>query len=199
MTLRELRSFLVVGVIFLAISPGCGQLQTPGSAGESSKDFYPNTDGYRWDYKQTSSSTTEVTTISDLRTGSKKLSSGTNVDVSLETMTSTNRPSTMEYYERVLDSGVWFYGTGVATTEAELFLPFPLAVGNTWRTSGGTSFNVVTVITAKETVKVPAGTFDAYRVESGSSTYWYGKGAGLVKIAGSGPSAVTLELTGKNF
>ena len=64
-------------------------------------------------------------------------------------------------------------------------LKLPLAVGNIWTTDGLNKYEALAV----ERIKVPAGTYDAFRVEHKyddpehlrKGTKWYADGVGVVK------------------
>lgn len=60
-------------------------------------------------------------------------------------------------------------------------LKLPHKDGNTWETETDKLFRRKSVAKKVETVKVPAGTFEAIRVEGGGVTTWYAPEVGLVK------------------
>jgi hypothetical protein len=65
--------------------------------------------------------------------------------------------------------------------EPYLLLKLPHKDGNTWENETDKLFRRKPVAKKVETVKVPAGTFEAIRVEAGEIVNWYAPGVGLVK------------------
>jgi hypothetical protein len=63
----------------------------------------------------------------------------------------------------------------------ECLLKLPHKDGNTWETETDKLFRRKHVAKKIETIKVPAGTFEAIRVEAGGVTSWYAPEIGLVK------------------
>jgi hypothetical protein len=69
-------------------------------------------------------------------------------------------------------------------------LKMPAKVGTKWELDGGTKY----AVTKEEEVEVPAGKFQAIRVESGAgtskTTLWFAPGVGLIKMASEGSDRV---------
>jgi hypothetical protein len=188
--------FLASAFTITAIITGCETLQKAEVTG--GREYFPNTDGYSWTYRATSSSTTEIQTSVFSFTGSATIDS-----LSVQIWKTGSPSGTFESYLRVTDADVKFYGspTYPSTVETSIFLVFPLKVGSKWNTYGTTEANVI----AQENVMVPLGTYNnCFKVQYGSGsmiTYmWFGKNVGMVKLQTiMGTVEVNGDLTSKNF
>ncbi len=210
----------IVCVLVLIGVLGCGQSvqqQTP-------VNYFPHNDGYSWEYAYVFTyGTVEVTmvktryfdgtaTLPGEETVQRLISS--EEVIGINHINSSSIMDSCGYY-LVDDSGVYYYGTSSnPITEADLILPFPLEIGTSWQRDGVT-FEVLGV----ETVSVPAGSFDAFKIgyvgEDDAEFYeWYADGVGLVKYYFGGVGTIvdtdggssrlvsfviTHELAEKNF
>lgn len=185
------KSILLLGLLVFAA--GCGHVISIVETG-----YYPHQDGYRWQYTFSTSTTTETTSLTISFNGTTTIW-GT---IEVQNWVSQTAGSISISYIKVTNDGVYSWGGNTSTAEAQtLQLPLPPTVGCTWRVSSATA-----EVLARENVTVPAGTFDCYKVRTTSATsytdYWYGAGAGIVKIATVNPSSsysATLVLNSKNF
>lgn len=218
-------SIIIVLTLVMGIM-GCGQVQKI-----SSVTNFPHADGSSWQYKNTITygtaegiyiETHYFNGIATLESGLKVQNYSSSQEVVKNLLFNTAQTvkalalSSAGYY-LVNDSGVYYYYS-VATSEAQLVVPLPLEVGQTWQDwqrDPVSSYEAV----VREEITVPAGTFNAIKVISKGLVdweyyAWYADGVGLVKsynkisnvlIArpdGSTTSATyvaTLELLSKNF
>lgn len=199
---------LVVSIISLIILLGCftqtteitSTTTTTTTAGEN---YFPHADGNTWYYAGTDGNTHTITVDGTAVIGTKVVQVFKTFNTS-----STGAGTTSEAYYLVSSSGVYNYGgSGWSTTEAFIYLSFPLAVGKSW-----TFYNIPPVLAtasveARENLVVPAGTFDCFKIkytylygtdEASSSNVWLGNGAGIVKSTNSS-STVETVLQSKNF
>ncbi|QJW97110.1 TapB family protein [Frigoriglobus tundricola] len=96
------------------------------------------------------------------------------------------------------ESGLARLGLGGTSFDAPLaMLQAPFRVGTTWKLKAA-GVEGTNTITAVETIKVPAGAFEAIRVDSDytlagqkrSCSFWYAPGIGLVKTMWDGKENV---------
>jgi hypothetical protein len=197
---------LLLGVVFMV---GCATVSSGGSGGSN---YFPSTNGYSWNYETfyTSSSSWSVTSYvstSEFTFDGTTTVDSTTVQIFRSTYISQYGVSTSETLFLVNDQGAFMYGPLQSpTTEAVTFLQFPLSVGAQWM-----AYDATVEVVAKETVTVPAGTFnDCYKIDmvpndpTYTSYLWFGPNVGIVKSFssssyGSSTSASTMELVRKNF
>jgi hypothetical protein len=107
-------------------------------------------------------------------------------------------------------------GTGVITPPVPI-IKYPVKSGASWTWKGSIRMGSMEIpasaqlkMVGRETVKIPAGTFNAYRVDMAltvsaqgqtqtiRNTYWFAPGAGLVKQSAQlpGPGGRTITMTG---
>ena len=178
------------------------------------KDYYPNADGDVWIYQLLtfmSGSTTESTAEATFN--------GTQVVDGLTAQIQIISGGALETQEALIiatNSDVKEYGSPDGpTTEANIRdLRFPSVVGDRWE------YDLVDDITtteplAVESINVPAGTFNCFKVRivgpSGptgypANIYWYAKDVGVVRritgyfyTSGAEVATLTLNLKSKNF
>lgn len=96
-------------------------------------------------------------------------------------------------YNRINSSGFYYYAD--LSAAPQVILEFPFGVGSTWTcTESGTtpfgSLKVTATVDKKESVTVPLGTYDCYKIiytyvylgiTKTLSTAWIAKGVGVVK------------------
>ena len=99
------------------------------------------------------------------------------------------------------DSGVYIFESVFGSfdnisTEQTLILPFPFDIGSSWTTTGSVDNISTSEVVARESVTVPAGQFDCYKIvrkticnfgglSVGTSEIWMGDGVGIVKVISS--------------
>jgi hypothetical protein len=171
-------SVLLVGFgLFGLLMAGCGLLQPASSGG--GQGYFPHADGYSW-RRTSADGATGVSTFE----GTTQIGS-TTTQVFKETWISiSGEVTTLETYIRIDDSGVYFYSPSYPDVSIT-YLSFPLEIGKSWQYAPISTAGVATVI-SKETVTVPAGSFECYEIKSVYPSgdifyYWYGNNAGLVK------------------
>ena len=207
--------FLLIAPILL-ISIGCGSsasttvvtttttvTTTSTSTTLAGRQYYPNTDGYSWTYRKTSTSstTTDATIYIDRFTFSGTAMAGSIEAQILKQENISPYPSTFENYKVITADYV-----KQLSPEAYTLLVFPLCLGASWTLYGSDEATVISF----ESVTVPAGTFNecfkvrmVHAVDSWADV-WYAKDVGMVKaIAFSGTPTywyqTETELTEKNF
>jgi len=140
---------LVPVVLFLV---GCG-------GGE--KDYFPITVGSVWNYQSTSTVTAPDTTITIVDTtkvevlGETTLNNGTKV---FEVVAGGGQYADTSYYEKT-DDYIFVYEDKASTTP-DTALALPLEEGKSWNVHKDTSYTETMQIIKKESVTVPAGTYD---------------------------------------
>jgi len=209
-----MKKYLLV-LFLVAISTmmiGCNITSSGGSSGGGA-EYFPNTNGNSWTFKSVgtqntpSSATTLIATTEMTVDGTTTVDSMT-VQIFRSVSTSSYGVSTSEALVLVNSNGVYTYGSvSSPSTEAITTMEFPLSVGSRWTGYGTSEVEVV----AKETVTVPAGTFNnCYKLSSITgnpsqvSYLWVGPNVGFVKsfssdISGSYTYVATMELMSKNF
>ncbi|MFH1386452.1 MAG: hypothetical protein ABIH50_02145 [bacterium] len=187
-------------VMFMLVVSGCSVLQTQSSGGGVS--YFPCNQGYTWTYSS-NDGYTQITSVE----GSTSIGSITVQKISSKYMSTSNSTMTSDAYYRVDGTGVYYHGSpsNYYSTGMQMFA-FPLEVGKTWMetTSGANSYKIM--VTAKENVTVPAGTFDCYKISmitkygtiETSSNVWLGDNVGIVKT-NSSTSTIESVLQSKNF
>jgi len=168
-------------------------------------NYYPHEDGYSWRYESSEGSgySGYIVTFE----GTATMADGLNAQFRKQTIFNSDgtNPTYVDFV-RVADAGVYFY-EDLLTTAASTYLEFPLAIGNSWTYYISDSFYGIITVEDRESVTVPVGTFDCYRlgfvymnegVEFARSKTWLGDGVGVVKgkIVGSDEESV---LVWKNF
>jgi hypothetical protein len=211
---------IILFCVFMIGSIGCGQTDTGETITTTSstisstttttqltggREYYPNTDGYIWTYRVTSTSTPDVYTMRTTFDGTATVDSVV-VQARRTEYILGNQISTYEGYFRVTDAGVFGYGSPSSpTTEARTEFVFPLEIGSSWTTDISTS-----EVVAIENVTVPLGTYNnCFKVvtsQPANDTYtnvWLASNVGIVKSEYFylNPPTVTTtsELTSKNF
>ncbi|MFH1361506.1 MAG: hypothetical protein ABIH69_02490 [bacterium] len=177
-------------------------------------NYYPSSDGLSWTYESRFVDSTNplnsyhITEKHTFRGSTNEVGTLTQIkQVENYRLDSTTLLSSRESMEKISSTNVEYYGTkGAPTLPPLVILQFPLAVGNSWSVYS----TVQGVVSAAETITVPAGTYPCYRVDFKTgeivlSSFWYAGGVGLVKserkalIGGSITAVGTQELTSINF
>jgi len=217
--MRE-RMVVIITILFVFVIlwiSGCGQMKDNSSV----TSFYPHVNGAVWRYKysrldqygRNSHYATEYFNgYSFLEDGLKVqnyyVSEETEaiLSVSVNTVNAFELFLTGFYY--IDNTGVYYYWS-TTEAEAQLILPLPLEVGNTWKRNDW-DFKAVTM----EEISTPAGIFKVIRVERQNPTRnecyeWYADGIGLIKSVTKAVdvrggvtmeiSVTTQELISKNF
>lgn len=190
---------IIVFCVLVIGLAGCNVTTSGTTTG--GREYFPNTDGYSWSYRTTSTSTPDVYTTRMTFDGTAAVGSVV-VQVARTEYTLGTLTNTYESYLRVTDTGVFAYGSSsYPTTEASTLYAFPLEVGNSWTTIYSTC-----EVLARENVTTPLGTYNncfKIRSQGSSSSYgdvWLAPNVGMVKMESVSPYAVgTQELTSKNF
>ena len=167
--------------LLLALLTGCGQ-QVSTSQDEG---YFPHGDGYSWTY--TVISTTEISGQDPYTTTTEETYyfDGTTVitdEIVAQNYCKEGNPTETHYF-LINDSVVYSFGTVIMpTTEAKVFLPYPLSIGEIWQSI----LNSTAEVLAYESVSVPLGTFDAYKIKRTYATgfkpfEWYAQNVGKVK------------------
>ena len=174
-------------------------------------EYFPNTNGYSWNYRHTSTDTTHESVPTLTSNGFTTIYGNTVQIWRSELSTPTlGTSSTYETYLKVTTGEVSMYGTSASpTSEPTVLLSFPLQIGSRWNLLSG--YTSEAIVTSFETISVPFGTFECFRVDlnvygiSPISSSWYARNVGMVKSvvytvsSGVIVSTATQELTGKNF
>lgn len=202
---KAIKVFLSLAVLIMVALyfAGCSLLQSAAGGGDG-ESYFPHAEGNTWALNGSDGSSRVMTVEGTAVIG------GATVQrfASSYRSASTGLPAIEVYYYRVDGSGVYFYGTaGDPFTAPIRMIVFPLEVGKTWNAiTIGSSYSINGAVAAKESVTVPAGTFECYRIvlttTSGTGTdtsvTWLGDNAGAVKTTNSS-STVETELAWKNF
>ncbi|MFA4844218.1 MAG: hypothetical protein WC632_04615 [Candidatus Margulisiibacteriota bacterium] len=172
------------------------------------RNYFPNTDGYSWQYNLNQSGAKMISTFN----GTTVINGSLNVQKYESTYLDSNGNvylSTIESYHVVNDSGVYFHGyPSYSTVEGSPLLLFPLETGKSWTYSSSGIYKTIITVMGQETITVPAGSFDCYKVayvsyngtvESSRVNYWFGNGVGLVKSTLDNANNDTIVLDSKNF
>jgi hypothetical protein len=144
-------------------------------------DYWPMAEGNTWEYRgveivaypDSTPDTAIVGEAMNLKCGSRvKLSDGT------DAWPMDDGDSTYAYFSDSRNAVLHY--TGVSDTKPDTWLLLPLEQGKTWPYS-----NVTMLVRGKETVEVPAGTYDdCWKVEmlvtGGSSFIWFAPNVGMV-------------------
>ncbi|NQT29546.1 MAG: hypothetical protein HQ596_03130 [Candidatus Saganbacteria bacterium] len=219
--------------VFSVAIIGCSQLQqSQGIDGGGGREYFPNTDGYSWSYVGTFSSTqsgdaypplmiTETSAVAQQTFDGTAVLDPLTVQIlkgestitveALDLSYSHTQTVTGEYYYRVTDSAVYYYGSYGNQGPEATYLVFPLEIGNSWVYSGTSEVLVEDI----EDVTVPAGTYsNCYKLSStGGGLMWLAQNVGIVKfqsgsnqvsvengvVVGVATTVSTYELTSKNF
>lgn len=191
----------VVFVGLALVMAGCSLLQPTSSGGGES--YFPHAQGNTWRHSSADGSSQVMTAE-----GSTSIGSTTVQIFSSTYISATGSVSTSEAYYRVDGSGVYAHGSSDYPSSIGLpFLSFPLEVGKTWDIVISGSYANKASVVAKESVTVPAGTFDCYKVnyftlngtiEIYNSNIWFGNNVGIVK-ANSSSSTIETILQWKSF
>lgn len=191
--------FMALAFTITAIVTGCETLQTVDATG--GREYFPNTDGYIWNYRSTQTGTTEIGLVKYSFNGTTTVGGLTVQKYKGEAFLGT-LANTSESLMRVTDTDVKTYGSTTSpTTEATNYFIFPLKIGNKWLISGTNEATVV----AQENVSVPAGTYiNCFKIRypygSSYTDMWLAKNVGIVKLLSySTTGALTMELTSKSF
>jgi len=191
-------SFVVSLFVF-----GCSQV-TDTTASSIAASYFPHEEGYTWRYEGNDGSgyiaTFEGTAVVF-----------DTIPVQLYRQSSyylSGSGSVSEIYMQINDSGVYIYGSlSSPTTEADTFLQFPLEIGNSWTYYNADLYTGRITVAARETVTVPAGAFDCYKlslvssygtIETDTANIWIGDGVGIVKTS-TDYSTYESQLAWKNF
>jgi len=167
---------------------------TVSGAGRS---YFPNKNGYSWKWSYPSG-VTYILTVE----GTKQIDS-TSAQIGKLTYIFNGYTGTTETYWKVDNTGAYYYPMGT-TSESFTVLSFPLEVGKTWTCTSPSHqyYDTTVTILATETVTVPGGTFDCYKVSyvaaGGTTYYWFGNWVGAVKALMAG-STEEVSLVWKNF
>ncbi|MGQ9465465.1 MAG: TapB family protein [bacterium] len=159
--MKKLLVFVPIALLII----GCG-------GGE--KDYFPLTEGNTWNYRAIATTTIGDSTFSD--TGTVKmeitakttLNNGTEVYEQIFTMVQERDTS----YLQETDDYLLSYDDK-ADTKPDTLIAFPLEEGKTWTVSKDSSYTETAKAMGKESVTVPAGTYDdCWKIEyiSTSST-----------------------------
>jgi len=197
---------LALGFMILAIITGCETLQKAATSG--GREYFPNTDGYSWTFRLSSSTTTEIATAKFTANGTTSIDGITVQKLKVE-MISGAHVSTSETLVRVTDSDVtWYTSASNPTSEALKMISFPLTIGSKWivnqlatMTSEGTVLSQENVGSYNDCFKVKIAS-----VSSPGNTidFWLAKDVGVAKVLITNLSGTTettnlAELTGKSF
>jgi hypothetical protein len=146
--------------------------------------YYPTTVGTTWVYEDPDGEETlTITKVEDVEEGKV---------VTVEKVTEKGRTPDEKMIVSV-GGLARIESMGSTYSPPMIMLKVPYRPGNTWKSDPARSEENAKVI-GVETVKVPAGTFEAVRVDakyaSGvpqpkPASFWYAPGVGLVKFAGS--------------
>ncbi|MEO0136486.1 MAG: hypothetical protein ABIL40_04575 [candidate division WOR-3 bacterium] len=142
---------LLVVVPFLLLLIGCG-------GGE--KDYWPLSVGNVWEYQAQITITTPDTNFTNTDTLKIEITQETTLDNGkkvFESITS-NGSSDTTYLEKTDD--YLFSYENKADTEPDTMLAFPLEEGKTWTVRKDSLFTETVKVLGKESVTVPAGTYD---------------------------------------
>jgi len=140
------------------------------------------------------------TRVYEIRTGAKVEGGYTDVvtkvekkDGALQVTITRERAGTTDFVTTiaVTSEGLTRVAIDGMTLEKPIpLLKMPAKVGTKWEVDGGAKYSV----TKEEEVEVPAGKFQAIRVESvagtSKSTLWFAPGVGLFKMASDGSDRV---------
>lgn len=194
---------LVAGILGLSLSfLGCGTQSINRVGGAT---FFPHKDGYAWTYELRSSNTSEVRFLR-YRFDNTAISpiSGT-VEATIWKSgfadASDVVSSEQESLTLISDAGVNIFESMFGSfdnilTDQTLILPFPFDVGSSWTTTGSAGNTSTSEVVARESVTVPAGQFDCYKIvrktffsyggpSVGTGEIWMGDGVGIVKVISS--------------
>jgi len=140
---------LVPVVLFLV---GCG-------GGE--KDYWPVTVGNIWNYQQVTNVTSPDTNITFTDTMKVEVTKETTLDNNtavFEVIQSSGTYADTSYWQKT-DKYLFWYDDK-ADTEPDTTLVFPIEEGNSWNVHKDSSYTETMHVIGKESVTVPAGTYD---------------------------------------
>jgi hypothetical protein len=221
-TNKAVMTLLVTSALWLALALGCSYLKkgttSPSSSGgesTGSKDYFPLRVGDSWQYRSTTAdgkqSEFTIKVLSDEKQGD-----GTSLYL-VETL-STFQPI-HDWYSK--PSG-WVLIHRIAYPKNEAlkadyqpvkqYLKNPLSVGSSWEWKGkgmmGVDIEESSRVTVTEAVEVPAGKFQAMKVETKviqggtpvTKIYWFANWVGMVKsMTDTGSVKSTTELLEYSF
>ena len=162
-------------------------------------EYYPHTDGYRWNYTYTPPGSPTSGNMAREFNGTQTFNS-----IACQKFVWTQDfAASSEILANVTSSDVKFYGTSSSpTTDATTWLSFPLQVGKTWTIYGSYTASVE----AFESITVPTGTYNAFKVfydygvPGARYYYWYAKDVGAVAFEIYWVTQnITATLSSKNF
>lgn len=193
--------FASMVVLFSVLVSSCSLLQSTSSGGGES--YFPSAIGNTWFSKGTDGTSSLTTVEGTITIGSITAKRFRSYNVSSPTYAYTN-----EVYYKVDSTGVYVHGQdGVTSSMGIPLLSFPLEVGKSWDIMVSGLNSTRATVLAKETITVPAGTFDCYKIvavsmygtiETYRSYLWLGNNAGMVKVT-MGSSTVESVLQWKSF
>lgn len=169
--------------------------------------YFPHEDGYRWEYRcRFVAGPSESSSFKRIRyfDGTTILPSGLTVqnfivtdEVAAHAAKAFSKINTFglllsspKNYCYIDGTGVYSFGSSsYPATEAKLILPLPLEVGKVWQRGSGI-FNLICEAVGEEEIAVPAGTYNAVKVNVRESSTteplyyeWYADGIGMVKFS----------------
>lgn len=164
------------------------------------EDFIPFRKGIRWVYKQGDTEFVQTVTKIEKVGGTECFVLESGLSGSAERMWVAVSGEGVFLHQ--VDSG----GSPLTLSKPALMLKYPLKKGDRWEAlvpSGETNLEYQFENAGPESVEVPAGKFEAWKIQgkgiaSGrefSVTYWYAKGVGKVKqVTSAGKGELRLEL-----
>lgn len=118
---------------------------------------FPMTPGHAWTYHCTSVAKSDITTRLETQEGEIVLEVGAELKLSHWVMTDGHK----EWFE----TAYRLLSQGLADAQGNLLLPFPVHVGDTWQWQTDTGDLHLFSVHGPEPVTVPAGHYDALRVD----------------------------------
>lgn len=194
---------LGIGVVLLVVGAvGCSTQQQTSSGNGGGKSYFPCIEGYSWRYINNRGEITLTTVEGTVTIGSNVAYRFYSTYIS-----TTDGTSTGESYFKIDDSGVYICSKSYPELVIN-YLLFPLEVGKNWR-AADIPTAAVFEIAAKETVTIPLGSFECYKViityyDDSKTSVWYADNVGMIKSFGTYTSSgnfITSEsyLDWKNF
>jgi len=157
--------------------------------------YFPHTDGYKWTYAVTVTSSPTPITLINWFDGTEEVSGHTT-----QIYKAYSGSSTQESNCYCTSSSVKLYNSTTFSSPEVTWLIFPFTVGDSWIFYD----DYLVTVEAYQLVSVPCGTYESFylRLASGSNSFnmWFADGVGLIKFVYLSPlGCSTQELVSKNF
>ncbi|MEO0206810.1 MAG: hypothetical protein ABIL22_09090 [candidate division WOR-3 bacterium] len=162
------------------------------SCGGGEKDYWPIAVGNVWNYQTIATITTPDTTMTDSSTMKIEVTRETTLDNNtavFEIVSSGEDYADTSYWQKTDNYFFWY--DNKAETEPDTILTLPIEEGDSWTVHKDSSYTETIRITGKESVTVPAGTYDdcwkamdiyTYGTMAETSYIWLAPDVGWIKM-----------------